>query len=130
VTATFDPTLVTAKDRLRAALGDRDMTAPLRTDEEYWAQLALTPDERLATAVMAEGLAAEYAFQPTTVSNENGTVSWAGRITAWQALAARLYAELKASAATGFGSARAERAGEIRSEYRRDERFWRHWDGD
>lgn len=98
---TFDPTLPTAVDRLRRALGDT--TAPgLRTNEEVAATLARYPDEALALAVLAEGLAVEFAQKPDSISDEGTTVTWRDRVKTWLAIAsgARTLAAL-ASATTG-----------------------------
>jgi len=84
----FSTGLETATDRMRAALGDRDCTHPLRQDEEYEANLALAGDELLATAVMAEGLAAEFAQRVDAYSESGGiSVRWSERVKTWLALA-------------------------------------------
>lgn len=104
--ATFDNTLPTPKDRMRAAVGDRDVPAnALRQDEEYeavWVQQG--GDERLATAVVAEGLAAEYAQRVDAFAESGGiSVRWGERVKTWLALAAGLREALAASA-TGAGA--------------------------
>jgi len=82
----FDPTLATAADRLRRGLGDT--VAPgLRSDEEYEATLIRYPDEALALAVMAEGLAVEYAQRPDSISDDGTTITWRERVKTWLALA-------------------------------------------
>jgi len=98
--ATYDQTLMTPKDRMRFALGDIDMAAPLRDDETYQAVLA-AHDETLGTAVMAESLVMEYARQPDSVSLGDASVSWRERIGRWAALATRLRAKAAADAAPG-----------------------------
>lgn len=86
MTFSFDPTLATAADRLRRGLGDT--VAPgLRSNEEYAATLVRYPDEALALAVMAEGLAVEYAQQPDSISDEGTTITWRERVRTWLALA-------------------------------------------
>jgi hypothetical protein len=99
--ATFSNGLETPTDRMRAALGDRDTTNPLRQDEEYEANLALAGDELLATAVMAEGLAAEFAQRVDAYSESGGiSVRWSERVKTWLALAAAIRAGLAAAVDT------------------------------
>jgi len=86
VSFTFNATLPTATDRLRRGLGDA--VAPgLRSNEEYAATLIRYPDEALSLAVMAEGLAVEYAQQPDSISDEGTTITWRDRVKTWLALA-------------------------------------------
>jgi hypothetical protein len=122
MTATFALTLDTAKDRMRAALGDRDVPEnALRQDEEFYAQLAISGDEAVATAVMAEGLAAEYAQSPDSFSESGGiSVRWSERVKTWLALAAGIRTGLAAeAAASGAVSAQMVRVpdGGWQSEY-------------
>lgn len=118
--ATFDLTLPTIKDRMRAALGDRDVPdGALRQDEEYYAQLAISGDEALATAVMAEGLAVEYARRVDAFSESGGiSVRWGERVKTWLALAKAIRDSYVVSHASGGVDAVAIRAGGfVTSEY-------------
>ena len=100
---TFDATLVTATDRLRRGLGDA--VAPgLRSNEEYAATLVRYSDEAMALAVIAEGLAVEYAQQPDSISDEGTTITWRDRVKTWLALAGSARA-LVASTTTAASSA-------------------------
>jgi hypothetical protein len=94
---TFDSTLPTAKDRMRHLLGDT--TSPgLRQDETYLALLSQMTEAE-ATATMAESIAAEYAQQPDSVSLPGGlSVSWRERVGTLFDLAARIRADVSASA--------------------------------
>jgi len=94
MTATFDASLSTAKDRLRFALGDTDVTQPAAQDETYVAVLALNAaDEQLAAIQMADSLILRYAQLPDVVDVDGAIkVSWKDRIPAWEQLAARLRA--------------------------------------
>lgn len=88
MTATYDDTLPTAKDRIRAAVGDTDMTAALRTDEHIASVLALNVgDETAATADVAAGLAVEYAQRPDRISDDGTSISWGERVKTWLTLA-------------------------------------------
>ena len=99
----FDEELTTAVDRLRRGLGDT-IAPGLRSDEEYEATLIRYPDEALALAVMAEGLAVEYAQKPDSISDAGTTITWRERVKTWLALAgsARI---LVVATATAAGSA-------------------------
>lgn len=90
--ATFDETLPTAKDRLRRAVGDTAVPdGALRQDEEIFSVLALYPDEAVAQAAIAEGLAVEFAQKPDSFSESGGvSVRWGERVKTWLALAATL----------------------------------------
>lgn len=107
MTATFDQTLPTAKDRLRRALGDAATTNALRQDEEYVAVLArLSGNETAALVEMAAGLAAEFAQRPDSISDEDGALSWRERVKTWLALAETGRAQLAdAAAAAASGGA-------------------------
>lgn len=114
---------------MRADIGDRGPSDWLRSDEEIAAQLARTPDERIATAVLAEGLAAEYARRPDSIGGPDGTISWRERVKTWIALAAAKRAEVTADAATASGYASASRHatrfdGDEDSEYVRSATWW------
>lgn len=90
--ATFDPNLPTAKDRIRRLLGDADVANALRQDEDYVAAIALYPDEAEAAAFVAEGLAAEFARRPDSISDEGTSLRWGERVKTWLELAKRLTA--------------------------------------
>lgn len=106
MTATFDLTLSTPTDRMRAAVGDRDVPDnALRADEEYEATYALAGgDERLAIAIVAEGLAAEYCQRVDSFSESGGiSVRWGDRVKTWLALASGIRDSLAAGATAGSG---------------------------
>ena len=95
----FDPTLATARDRVRFALGDTDDANRLLADATIDAVLVLagtaptatvpTPAEAAAVSVLAGALLREFAQKPTSFSESGGiSVSWAGRLDAWKALVA------------------------------------------
>jgi hypothetical protein len=123
MSATFDNTLSRTLDQMRAALGDRDVPDnALRQDEEYAAQLAISGDAALATAVMAEGLAAEYARRVDSFSESGGiSVRWGERVKTWLALAKSIRDGSVTRQASGGVSAVAVRVGGIvTSEYVRE----------
>jgi hypothetical protein len=93
----FSDDLFTALDRVRAAIGDRDIDAQLRSDEEIEAVLiaaGTTADtveinasaEAAAAMKLAGDLYREYARKPTSYSKAGGiSVSWGNRVAAWKA---------------------------------------------
>ena len=119
--ATYDITLPTSKDRARNQLGDIDMSAPLRMDEEILSQIALY-GETGGIAKLARSLAAEYAQQPVSINAQGVGVSWSERVKTWLDLAARLEAALAADqsqANSTFKTIKPTREGPALSEYTR-----------
>jgi hypothetical protein len=127
VAATYADTLPTALDRIRYALGDTTVSAPLLQDETITA--AVTEwGETEATARLAEGLATRYAQKPSSVGLPGLSVSWGERVKAWWELARRTREGSATAAASGSngGSVTTLRASEEeRTEYRRPE--WVPW---
>jgi len=111
--ATYDPTLATARDRLRFALGDTNVAAPLEADTTYDAAIAWH-GETGAMRAMAEGLASRFAQKPDRISDGDFSVSWGERVKAWRALAA---GDGAATGSRAAGTVQATRGGEVTSEY-------------
>ena len=107
LTYTFDPLLGTPTDRVRAAIGDRGPDDWQRSDEEIVATVDLEGgDEILATAVLCEELAAEYAKRIDSYSESGGiSVRWGERIRTWLALAENLRKAYETAAAAQGGVA-------------------------
>ena len=135
MTATFNPLLATALDRIRRAVGDTDVepdTNALRTDEEIVAVVDRTADERLAIIEIASGLAVQYAQLPDSISDEGTTISWRERVKTWLAIADTLRKTLAAEAAAdalaagAAGYERLERfeSDEAEYDYHRVEATW------
>lgn len=99
---TYVNTLATARDRVRHAIGDTDSQNQLRQDETILA-LIERHGEQGAIAALAEGLASQFAQEPTSFSSDGLSVSFADRIKTWTALAARIRTE--SAAANGTGAA-------------------------
>lgn len=110
MTFSYDPTLTTALDRVRHAIGDTDANAPLRQDDTIAAVLdgvggsetatVATTAETLAIIDLASALAVEFARKPDSFSKSGGiSVSWRERVKAWQTLASTLRASLATTAA-------------------------------
>lgn len=119
--ATYDATLPTAKDRIRSALGDIDIANALRSDEAIVAVVAAN-GEPLATAVLAEGLAAEYAQLPDSLSTGGTSLTWRERVKWWRELAARIRGELATAAvaaSAGFTVTTPTNGDDLRAEYHR-----------
>jgi hypothetical protein len=128
MSATFDPALLTARDRMRFDLGDTNVGATkaagadalaLPVDDAVYAGVLARRggDERLACIDLAEALIAKYA-QAETKASVDGVESaeWANRLVAWRTLAQRLRGEIAAEAPTvagrgSFSVVRAHRPG-------------------
>lgn len=130
MTATYDPTLPTSKDRARSLLGDIDVSDgganALRTDEAIVAVIAAN-GEQLGTAVLAEGLAAEYAQLPDSLSTGGTSFSWRERVKYWRDLAARIRTQLASDAAAAANNllvATPFRGDEPEAEYLRPVRWF------
>lgn len=83
---TYIETLPTPKDRIRHRLGDTKDPG-LRSDEMIEALVA-SDGESLATALLAEGLASEFAQRPNSLNTPDGLgLTWGERIKQWQKLA-------------------------------------------
>lgn len=127
MTATYNNTLLTPRDRIRHAIGDMqftalDTTGALRQDEEYDAVMGLYLDWRIAAAVMAESLASEYAQAPDSFSASGDmSVSWKDRISTWlqtaRQMRSEVAAESSATSAYSLVSSAPERDYPIPSEY-------------
>ena len=91
--ATFDPSLDTAKDRLRLRVfdsspvdGDGNLTDPLLQDETYEAMLAAYgDDEDLAYAALFPAAHAAAAAQMTRYQSGNTTEEYGNRLKAFEA---------------------------------------------
>jgi hypothetical protein len=89
MTATYDPTLATVKDRLRFRLGDSDPGEFLLSDEEIAAVLSLkADDEDSALLYLAKGLIRRYSREPVRTSADGVTMDFSDRLKAWQEIVA------------------------------------------
>src|SRR6476661_5671709 len=85
----YDDTLPTDLDKARFLLGDTS-ASELLTDDHIEAVLGLYPFNS-AVAFMAEGLAARFAQNPSSVSLPSGlSVAWSERVKQWKALAQQM----------------------------------------
>lgn len=84
--ATFDPTLATAKDRVRRLLGDPDTGQAMLPDATIPGAID-TYGETGAVIFLAESLAAEYGQLPVTTSADGTSLDYSERVKTWQALA-------------------------------------------
>jgi hypothetical protein len=115
VTTTFDPALLTPRDRLRFDLGDTDVSAvkpagadvlALPVDDSVYAGVLARRgnDERQATIDLADALIAKYAQMETKASVDGvESAEWGNRLAAWRALSTRLRGEVAAEAPTVAG---------------------------
>ena len=65
MTASYDTSLATDKDKVRLYLGDTDTENPKTTDEEIIALLAIYPNPIKTTIILAQSLLAKYAAMAT-----------------------------------------------------------------
>jgi hypothetical protein len=119
---TYDPLLATAKDRVRHAIGDTDVANPLRQDETIAAAIS-ADGETMAVAILAEGLAAQYAQEPDSFGSGSLSVSWRERVKTWLALAERSRSAAATVAGGLIGVSVLSRDDETVSEYVRPE-WW------
>lgn len=94
----YDETLATDRDVARSLLGDT--ASVLLTDAHIDAVLTFKGSLNAAVAFLAGELVTRFAQQPTSISLPSGlSVSYAGRLSSWQALAVSLGG---LTSATGF----------------------------
>lgn len=94
MTATYDPNVATAKDRLRRRLGDTFTETPILADETYQGAIDLyggsaddapnLPAENAALVFLAASLVAEYAAYPVRVDENGVTLDFSERVKGWQ----------------------------------------------
>lgn len=85
----YDPLLVSDRDRLRFAIGDITTTAELRADATLQALIDQNGYLR-AVALAAEGLASEYAQRTDRVALPSGlSVAWSERVAQWNRITAQ-----------------------------------------
>jgi hypothetical protein len=92
--ATFDPALTTSRDRARFALGDKhsdteagEIEEPLLQDSTIDAMIAQF-GYREGLAQLAEGLVAEFAQMPDSITDDTLRMQWSSRLETWRKLAA------------------------------------------
>lgn len=93
MTATYDDTLPTDKDRARAILGDTNTASALLSDEHITAVLALEGSVSAGAAALADELIARFARDPVRITTGGDTVDFSGRLTAWQRIVATVRAQ-------------------------------------
>ena len=131
MTATYDPTTPTLRDRIRLLVGDTDVATDAETgeslawlpDETYDSAILRTTSETGAIAEMAAALASKIAKDPDRYTDESGmSVSWSARVKTLVDLAKDMRAATAASVAALGGttiSVRPTRGGTTYPEYRR-----------
>jgi len=101
MTASYDPTLPTDRDKVRLLIGDTDTASPKFQDSEIDAILVAQPNTYYASAQLLDSLAAKYA---TTVSiNVDGfSTSGSDIAKAYRDMAARYRAQAPLAGAGGL----------------------------
>lgn len=115
---TFDPALLTARDRVRFQLGDTDMAKPLIPDETYDAQIAwYGGDEQKAARELARGLIAEYGRKPVNIKAGSVQVDYRERLTVWRGIVGRI--DIAVGGGGSLSSIRTSRFDDVSGEYRK-----------
>jgi hypothetical protein len=138
MSATFDPGLGTALDRIRLAVGDTAVEIDPETgesgawlqDETYLAILAAEATEEAALLVSARSALAKVAQSPTSYGDDATRVAWQNRVKALTDLIAGLTKRIAAATASGQTSvSKPTRGGDTTPEYRRpyDWQFQEGW---
>lgn len=112
----FDLTLPAKRDRIRLMLADT--VAPGLRQDETIDQMLIAFGEAEATARLAEGLAAQYAQKPDSISDDDGSFTWRDRVSTWLELAKRLRSQ-SGGGPLGSASRAASRGDETQAEYLR-----------
>lgn len=85
---TYDETLSSDRDKIRALLGDIEESAPYFTDEHIDAVYELkASDLNLSAAFLANELVARFARNPIRWTAEGVSVDMSGQLSIWQSLA-------------------------------------------
>lgn len=104
--ATFNPALPTQLDRARFALGDKhnnsvagEVAEPLLQDETIQAMIDRF-GYREGVAQLADGLVAEYAQMPDSITDDTTKMQWSSRLDAWRELASSMRSGVVATGST------------------------------
>lgn len=106
----FDATLPTDRDTVRALLGDTSGSGATElVTDAYIDALLLLYSVTDTVAFIATGLAVRYAQQPTDITMPSGVrISWGKRIASWESLAAQMRAGGSSGAAFSVRLARSD----------------------
>ena len=117
----FDPSLSTARDRLRQQLGDTsgDEATELMPDVTYNSTLAYNGNNEIkALIAMAEAMIAKYSQSASRINLGDMEFSWRDRLTGWRGILTKFSNVTQTAVGGGFQTHRPERE-EIRGEYER-----------
>lgn len=96
---TFDDTLPSDRDIIRATLGDVDTDALLLSDVFIDAALSQQGSVAAATAWLARSLIARYALEPVVITANGETQDYRDRLKTWQGIVTQADADVAASSA-------------------------------
>lgn len=97
MTATYDETLPTDKDKARSLLGDTDVEPDanaLHSDEHITAVLALEGSLNAAVVYLAKELIAKYAQEPIKITEQGRTIDLSERLRAWRGIVQDLQSQV------------------------------------
>lgn len=122
MTATYDETLPTDKDRARAMLGDTNLIKALHSDEHITAVIAAEGSLMAGVAFLANELYVRFAREPVKWEADGTKMDYSGRLEAWRSLAASAQAGV-AGAGMSFVPAKYGAADPPVDEYGIDTRY-------
>jgi hypothetical protein len=118
----YDDTLPTERDVIRATLGDTNGDDFLLSDALIDAARAMQGSVSAAVAWLARSLIARYATEPTRVTADGVTVDYSERLAVWRALITDATTHATGGAwgtvSADFGDGRAD------DEFARPPRYW------
>lgn len=85
--ATYNETLPTDLDKIRAILGDTDTTDAEHSDEHISAVLSIQGSMNAAISFLANELVARYASMPIKWSSDGTSMDYSNRLQVWKEIA-------------------------------------------
>jgi hypothetical protein len=97
VSGSYDDTLSTTRDKVRALIGDTAADAWLLSDDHLDVVVSLTGSLMAAVGFCADELVARFAQQPVKVSSQGELIDFSERIATWRHISAQAKAEQSAA---------------------------------
>jgi hypothetical protein len=94
VQGSYNDTLPTDRDKLRALIGDTDIGALLLSDDHLDAVLLLKTTVTASVVFCADELIARFANQPVVISSQGETTDYRERLSTWRAISNQAKAEI------------------------------------
>jgi len=103
IAGSWNDTLPSDRDKLRALIGDTNADGWLLSDAHLDAVLSLKGSLLAAVGFCADELIARFAQQPIRVSSQGESVDFSERIAVWRQISAQAKAEASTAANTNSG---------------------------